>query len=148
LEIQNVVSTADLRQDVDATKFIQYAWGSYDFERYGGRCGYVKDHEIQGRVTVFLSGKMISTGAKSVSKSIQQLEHTGDLLVRDGFIKRIKLELKVQNIVATSAIKSKIDLNLIASTLNKLTFEPEQFPALYTEVLKALYVLSLHLGKL
>ncbi len=128
LEIQNVITTSDLRQDVDATRFIQYAWGSYDLERYGGRCGYVKDDEIQGRVTVFLSGKMISTGAKSVSKSIQQLEHAVDILVRDGFIKRIRLELKVQNIVATAAIESKIDLNLMATTLTKLTFEPKQFP--------------------
>ena len=64
-----MVTTADLRQHVDATKFIQYPWGSYDLERYGGRCGYVKDDEIQGRVTVFLSGKMISTGAKSIPGS-------------------------------------------------------------------------------
>jgi len=82
----------------------------------------------RSKAAVFLSGKMISTGAKSVSKSIQQLEHAVDILVWDGFIKRIRLELKVQNIVATAAMKSKIDLNLVASTLTKLIFEPEHFP--------------------
>jgi hypothetical protein len=51
LEIQNVVAPADLRQHVDATRFIQFTWGSYDFEHYGGRCGYVKDDEIRGRLS-------------------------------------------------------------------------------------------------
>jgi TATA-box binding protein (TBP) (component of TFIID and TFIIIB) len=43
-----------------------------------GRCGYIKDKTIQGRVTVFLSGKMISTGATSVLASINQLENAMD----------------------------------------------------------------------
>ena len=30
----------------------------------------LKDEKIRGRVTIFLSGKMISTGAKSVVESI------------------------------------------------------------------------------
>ncbi|MGB7956858.1 MAG: hypothetical protein WCF23_23030 [Candidatus Nitrosopolaris sp.] len=85
-KIQNVITTANLYQYVDITKFIEYSWGEYDLERYGGRCGYVKDAKIQGRVTVFLSGKMISTEGKSIHKSIQQLEHTMNILVKDKFI--------------------------------------------------------------
>ena len=73
IKIQNVITTADLKQKVDATKFKNYPWGTYDIEYYGGRCGYVKDYSMSGRVTVFLSGKMISTGAKSTVKSIEQL---------------------------------------------------------------------------
>ena len=72
--IRNVIATADLKQNVDAQKFINYPWGTYDLQYYGGRCGYVKDETIQGRVTVFLSGKMISIGAKSVQGSVIQLE--------------------------------------------------------------------------
>jgi len=71
---------------------------------------------------------MISTGAKSTSNSIGQLEHTIDILVREGFIKKIRVEPKVQNIVSTATVNSKIDPNLVASTLTKLTFEREQFP--------------------
>jgi TATA-box binding protein (TBP) (component of TFIID and TFIIIB) len=43
LKIQNVISTADLRQRIDARKFNQYQWARYDIELYGGRCGYIKD---------------------------------------------------------------------------------------------------------
>jgi TATA-box binding protein (TBP) (component of TFIID and TFIIIB) len=71
---------------------------------------------------------MISTGANSIAKSIEQLEHATKLLVREKFVKRTRLEPKVQNIVATGGIKSNIDLNRMAPTLTKFTFEPEQFP--------------------
>ena len=67
------MSTADLGQTVDITKFNHFSWGTYDLALYGGRCGYVKDDSMTGRVTVFYSGKMISTGAKSESESNEQL---------------------------------------------------------------------------
>jgi TATA-box binding protein (TBP) (component of TFIID and TFIIIB) len=95
LKIQNVVSTADLRQHIDARKFNQYQWGRYDIELYGGRCGYIKDEGMQGRVSVFLSGKMISTGAKEVSFSILQLHHALELLVSNKLAKMVELECKV-----------------------------------------------------
>ena len=64
MKIRNVVTTADLVQDVDITKFVEFPWGIYDLTYYGGRCGYIKDKLIQGRVTVFKSGKIISVGAR------------------------------------------------------------------------------------
>jgi TATA-box binding protein (TBP) (component of TFIID and TFIIIB) len=81
-KIQNVITTADLKQKADAARFINYPWGRYNIQYYGGRCGYVKDETIQGRVTVFLSGKLISTDAKSLLKSIDQLQRTHDLLCK------------------------------------------------------------------
>lgn len=127
MKIQNVITTANLNQDVDITKFIEYSWGTYDLEYYGGRCGYVKDQKIPGRVTVFKSGKMISTGAKSIPESIEQIKHTMEILANEKFIETVEIEPKVQNIVATSNI-GKIDLNKMATTLTKITFNPEHFP--------------------
>ena len=82
---------------------------------------------MQGRVAVFFSGKMVSTGANSISASIEQLERTMEFLAMEKFIKRIRLEHKVQNVVATTDVKSKIDLNRAASILTKFSLEPEQF---------------------
>lgn len=129
MKIRNVVATANLYQYIDVTKFIEYSWGIYDLECYGGRCGYVKDDHIPGRVTVFLSGKMISIGGKSIPESVQQLEYTKGILIREKFIKEISLEPKVQNVVATVDVKSKIDLNKMSSTFTGFSFIPEQFPA-------------------
>jgi len=69
-KIVNVVTTADLKQKVDIKKFPEFAWGIYDKHTYGGRCGYVRANKMQGKVTMFPSGKMISLGAKSTKQSI------------------------------------------------------------------------------
>jgi len=66
IKIHNVITTTDLKQKVNAAKFVNYPWGIYDLEYYGGRRGFVKGYSLSGRVTVSLSGKMISKGAKSV----------------------------------------------------------------------------------
>jgi transcription initiation factor TFIID TATA-box-binding protein len=129
-KIQNVVSTADLRQYIDATRFNNFAWGRYGIEYYGGRCGYIKDEAMQGRVSVFLSGKMISTGAKSVSASIWQLEHTMDLLIRNKLAERINLEHKVQNIVATIDLQRVLDVKKVLHSLANYIYEPDNFPGI------------------
>lgn len=129
--IQNIIATADLRQPVDITRFNNHSWGRYDVENnYNGKVGYVKDKGMQGRVTVFTTGKLISTGAKSVIHSILQLEHTKSILVRNGFVRKVKFQAKVQNIVATSSVGGKIDLNLVARVMPRSICEPEQFPGL------------------
>lgn len=131
-KIQNVVSTADLQQYIDATKFNNFAWGRYDTEYYGGRCAYVKDDEMNGRVSVFLSGKMISTGAKSVPLSIWQLNHTLELLTRNRLAKKISLNCsdRVQNIVATIDLKMKLDVKKTIHLLTNYIYEPNNFPGI------------------
>jgi transcription initiation factor TFIID TATA-box-binding protein len=130
LKIQNVVSTADLHQRIDARKFNQYQWGTYDIEIYSGRCGYIKDEEMQGRVAVFLSGKMISTGAKEVSSSILQLRHALEFLVTNKLAKRVELECKVQNIVATLDLQRTLDVKRVTSSLANYIYEPDNFPGI------------------
>ena len=130
LKIQNVISTSDLHQHIDARKFNQYQWGKYDSETYGGRCGYIKDEGMQGRVSVFLSGKMISTGAKEVSFSIIQLHHTLELLVSNKLAKRVELECKVQNIVATLDLQRILDVKEVTGSLANYIYEPDNFPGI------------------
>jgi transcription initiation factor TFIID TATA-box-binding protein len=130
LQIQNVIATADLGHPVDATRFNQYSWGRYDLENnYNGKVGYVKDRKIQGRVTVFLSGKMISTGAKSVNQSIRNLKHTRYLLSSSAFIQSERLKPKVRNIVATMDFRARLDMYQLTQKLSKILYEPGLFPA-------------------
>lgn len=127
-KIQNVISTADLHQHIDARKLNQYQWGKYDTEVYGGRCGYIKDKGMQGRVSVFLSGKMISTGAKSVSQSTWQLEHVMHLLYKNKLAKQVNLAYKVQNIVATLDLHKRLDVKRVIGSLSNYIYEPDNFP--------------------
>ncbi len=41
-----------------------------------------------------------------------------------------EIEIKVQNVVASITLNTKLDLNLIAEKLQKVIYEPEQFPGL------------------
>jgi TATA-box binding protein (TBP) (component of TFIID and TFIIIB) len=47
------------------------------------------------------------------------------LLLSDNFIKQIKIESQVRNIVGTMDIQKKIDLNHLARFLRKSIYEPE-----------------------
>ena len=71
LKIQNIITTADLKQPIDITKFNEFHWGRMLVleNNYNGRVAYIKDSKMQGRVTIFQSGKMISTGAKSINQA-------------------------------------------------------------------------------
>ena len=57
--------------------------------------------------TVFLSGKMIST----VAQSLEQLNQAKILLLDAGLIRDVVLEPKVQNIVATLDLGSRLDFS-------------------------------------
>ena len=143
-----MITTADLDQAVEIRRFNDFPWGNYDNEVYGGRCGYIKTKEIQGKVTVFSSGKLISTGAKSIENSIKQLEIAKDLLLRADFINEIKLDPKVRNIVATLDLGKKVNLNILATQLHGSTLEPEHFPGLIVKTIFRTTCLIFKTGKI
>jgi TATA-box binding protein (TBP) (component of TFIID and TFIIIB) len=63
--IVNVVATADLNQEVDLFELANLKEIVYDSEIYGGRVAYFKLSDMEGKVSIFSSGKMISVGTKS-----------------------------------------------------------------------------------
>lgn len=148
ISIQNVITTGDLKKRVDATRFLSYPWGVYDLQYYGGRCGYIKDKTMKGRVTVFLSGKMISIGAKSVDESIKQLDRDMTLLIENKFVTNIKLLPRIQNIVATADLESRIDIKAMTTRLAMITYEPDQFPGAILRTLHGPVCLVFSTGKI
>jgi len=125
-----VICTADLKQNVEIARLNGYSWGRFDVvDNYNGKVGYVKDKSMDGRTSVFLSGKLISTGAKSLKKSREQLYRTKKLLLQADFIKNVTIQPEIRNIVVTFDINKRIDFENI---INKKTviYEPDQFPGL------------------
>jgi len=135
-KIRNVVCTASLEQRVDIIKLSGLAYGIYDEAIYGGRCGYIKTPEMDGKVTVFPSGKMISVGGKSVKKAIEQLNQAKFFLVRENMIQDTVLIPKIQNIVATIDLKQKIPVDNLSLQIAGAVYDPETFPGL---ILKGLF---------
>ena len=129
-KIRNVVCTANLEQRVNITRLAELPCGIYDEAIYGGRCGYVKTPEMDGRVTVFPSGKMISVGGKSIKKGIEQLNHAKFYLVQQDMIRDVVLVPTIRNIVATVGFGKNIPIDIVSTKISGAIYDPETFPGM------------------
>src|SRR6266581_3539043 len=60
LEIVNVAATAELNQFINLGLLVSVEGFVYNPDVY--RCAYLKDENTRGKVSIFVSGKMISVG--------------------------------------------------------------------------------------
>jgi transcription initiation factor TFIID TATA-box-binding protein len=125
-KVVNVVSTADLQQYVDLSRLNKQSWGRYDLEFYPA--GYIKDGWMQGKVTVFHTGKLISVGASSIRASLNSLNHAKGLLISAAIVEDVKLKPQVRNIVATVSLGHVLNLENLANQVRSMIYEPEVFP--------------------
>jgi len=131
IRIENVVASTSLGRELDLNAIALVLEGAeYNPERFPGLIYRLKEPKTAS--LLFRSGKVVCTGGKSladvktaISKIVKQLEAAGV---------RIKIEpkIEVQNIVASSDLETHINLNAIAISLGleKVEYEPEQFPGL------------------
>jgi len=114
--IVNVVSTANLQQKLDLHELEQFKEILHDEKIYGGRVAYFKIPAMEGKVSIFPSGKMISVGTKSETKAVEELSLAKDFLVSKKLINPVQFEPKVQNIVAVAEYDESINLEELAKT--------------------------------
>jgi transcription initiation factor TFIID TATA-box-binding protein len=125
--IVNVVATANLNQPMDFEELRRYGEIFHDSDVYGGRVAYFKTKQMQGKVSIFLSGKMISVGTKSEEQAQKELHLAKQFLNEKGLIKDVEIEPKTQNTVATADFEQPINLEELAQKTRAI-YEPEQFP--------------------
>lgn len=128
--IVNVVSTAALGGPVDVKRMARLECCMYDEAIYGGRCGYVKTPGMKGRVTVFISGKMISVGADSVRGSCEQLHNAKFYLAGKGLAGGRAIKCTLRNIVATISTGQAIPIDRISPHIAGAVYDPESFPGM------------------
>jgi TATA-box binding protein (TBP) (component of TFIID and TFIIIB) len=102
LTIVNIVATADLGQTVDLAQVSKVEHTIFDQEIYGGRVAYLKKPGIHRKVTIFPSGKLISVGTRSLGEAEADLQETADTLHNKDLIERVRVEVRLRNIVAVS----------------------------------------------
>jgi transcription initiation factor TFIID TATA-box-binding protein len=90
-------------------------------------CAYQKDSKTLGKVSIFASGKMISTGTKSFKSAKHDLNYAYRKLADLGLIEPRRIKVKLQNIVATAAIGEAVDFQKLTKLPNVM-YEPDQFP--------------------
>lgn len=126
IKIVNVVATAALDHfyDLDTLRKDFPDEIIHDPDIYRGRVAYFKSKHMQGKVTIFPSGKMISIGTTSVNKASHELR-----LVAETLKAKLRGQPKTQNIVATATLGFEVDLlNFVPSRAMNVIYEPEQFP--------------------
>ncbi|MDR0493306.1 MAG: hypothetical protein LBH74_06695 [Nitrososphaerota archaeon] len=125
IQIVNVVATASVNQPMDFEELRTYGEIFHNSDVYYGRVAYFKTNQMQGKVSIFLSGKMISVGTKSEEQANKELQLAKQFLFDKGFIKDIELVPRTQNLVVSVDFEQTLNLEEL-SQRTRAIYEPEQ----------------------
>jgi transcription initiation factor TFIID TATA-box-binding protein len=129
INIQNVVATATLGQDLDLDSIVRVFPGvEYRPERFPGLVYRLKKPKTA--TLIFRSGKMVCTGAKSERQSRKAVMKVVDELEKNGIVIAGNPAIQTQNIVASVVLGGSIDIEKTAYSMKGTMYEPEQFPGL------------------
>ena len=143
-KIENVVASAFLGTELNLQDLaISLDGADYEPERFPGLIYRMKDPKTAA--LLFHSGKVVCTGAKSLDQAKMAIGKMTTQLRKLDINLDSEPEVTVQNIVASSDLGQRINLNIIAITLGleRVEYEPEQFPGLVYRLDKPKVVLLL-----
>ena len=129
INIENVVATAAIKQDIDLNSIVRVFPGvQYLPEVFPGLVYRLKKPKTA--TLIFSSGKMVCTGAKSERQAKKTVMKVVDHLRRNGIVTVGKPDIQIQNIVASAGLDGTIDIEKATYSLKRTMYEPEQFPGL------------------
>ena len=133
IEIQNVVASGRIADSLDlqALSLAMDDDGvSYMPKRFPGLVYRMREPKVA--VLLFSTGKVVCTGGKSVEQTREAVRRVVKTVAAAGAKVRDKLDIEIQNIVASADLNLDFDLGLLAMTLlsESVEYEPEQFPGL------------------
>jgi transcription initiation factor TFIID TATA-box-binding protein len=129
IKVENVVAFTSLGKDISLTKLVEKIEDvEYEPEQFPGLVYRIKDP--RAAALIFSSGKIVCTGARSIEMSKDAMHKIVDRLRKAGINLPKTFKIQIENIVASSKIKAKLNLEEIAFSLENAEYEPEQFPGL------------------
>ena len=131
IKIENIVATTTIGKELDLQKMLIALEGAqYDTERFPGLVYRMKTPKVA--MLLFRSGKVVCTGGKTLEDVHTALELLVKQIAAAGMPVNRKPEIVVQNIVASADLGCVINLSAVAISLSleKVEYEPEQFPGL------------------
>jgi transcription initiation factor TFIID TATA-box-binding protein len=100
----------------------------YEPEQFPGLVYRIQ--EPRAAALIFSSGKIVCTGAKNIDMAQVAVGKVVDRIRKTGIRLPRSYDVRIENIVASSKIKAKLNLEEITMTLENAEYEPEQFPGL------------------
>jgi transcription initiation factor TFIID TATA-box-binding protein len=131
VRIENVVASTSLGGQLDLPRIAVALDGAeYEPTRFPGLI--YRMVQPKTAILLFQSGKVVCTGGKSRKQVEDSIRIVSDLIRKGGQKVIARPKIEVQNIVATSDLGAEINLDAIAITLglDRVEYEPEQFPGL------------------
>ncbi len=129
LKIQNIVASTCLEHDIPLIKLAEALPNTeYNPEQFPGLVMRIKDPKTSA--LIFSSGKVVCTGAKSMTKVRESVEQIIKNIAKIGIKIKIKPKVSIQNMVASGNIDMDLNLNKLTMKLDNTEYEPEQFPGL------------------
>jgi transcription initiation factor TFIID TATA-box-binding protein len=127
IAIQNIVASVSLNQKIDLQKIVaKFPKTEYNPSVFPGLVFRLKKPKTA--TLIFGTGKMVCTGAKSEKESRRAVEKVVRELRSEGIQINDKPVVHIQNIVASAALGGEIDLESLVYKLDRIMYEPEQFP--------------------
>ena len=129
IKVVNIVVSTSLDHDIPLEKMAATLSNTeYNPEQFPGLVIRIKDPKTSA--LIFSSGKVVSTGAKSISEVRESLNQIKTTLKKLNITITIEPEINIQNMVASGSIGMDLNLNTLAMKLDNTEYEPEQFPGL------------------
>src|SRR2546430_9470568 len=131
IKIENVVASTSLGEELDLQAIALALGGAeYEPEQFPGLIYRLK--EPKTATLLFRSGKVVCTGAKSLEHVQTAIDMVAKQIEAAGIPIKKNPEIQGQNIGASAERGTGINLNAIAISLGleKVEYEPEQFPGL------------------
>ena len=129
IEIVNIVVSSNLEHDIPLEKMAATLSNTeYNPEQFPGLVIRIKDPKTSA--LIFSSGKIVCTGARTIEKVQESIKKIIKSLEKINIKIKIKPEIKIQNIVASGSVGMTLNLNELATELQNVEYEPEQFPGL------------------
>ncbi len=135
IKIENVVASASLEHGIDLQAVVEtFPIVEYRPKVFPGLVFRTKKPRTAN--LIFRTGKMVCTGAKSEKEAIRAIKKIVGKLKKKSMIIHGKVQIKIQNIVASVVLGGQVDLESFYEIGGKIglgrriMYEPEQFPGL------------------
>ena len=129
IKIVNIVVSTSLEHIIPLEKMAATLSNTeYNPEQFPGLVIRIKEPKTSA--LIFSSGKVVCTGARTIEKVQESIKKIIKSLEKINIKITVKPEIKIQNIVASGAVGMDLNLNELATKLQNVEYEPEQFPGL------------------
>lgn len=131
-KLENLVVSVSINERINLEQFARKAKDiEYDPDHFPGAIYRMKEPRVSA--LIFSSGKVNCTGARhwdEIPIIVKQLEKK----FNEGGIKPKQLESTVQNLVVSANLGYEVNIDIAATELDNVEYEPEQFPGLIFRV--------------